>query len=251
MEAVSQNDKETRHCPFCGETIKMLAIKCRYCAEFLNSDPAQMPKEKPLLKKEKENGEEILFEARPSLWALTGSVFRCLIFLVVAGFLIYYPIEKLPIFHPQQQTPESETALEASAQPSSLLSLNQQQLIGLGRYRVIAGFTLACIVLTLLLFKALKLKMTRYEVTTERVEWSRGIFNSKVDNMDIFRVIDFNLRRSFLDRIVGVGTIMLITNDPSGPEFKFEKIRRSRQLYDIIKSISQVADRKAGVIHLE
>jgi hypothetical protein len=69
--------------------------------------------------------------------------------------------------------------------------------------------------------------------------------------MDMFRVIDLKLRRSLLDCIVGVGTIGLITTDKTDPEFKFEKIRGARRLYDIIKKASLDADRKNSVIHLE
>jgi len=42
-----------------------------------------------------------------------------------------------------------------------------------------------------------------------------------------------------------------LTTDKTYPEFVFEKIRRSRQLYDIIKKASLDADKRSGVIHLE
>jgi hypothetical protein len=43
----------------------------------------------------------------------------------------------------------------------------------------------------------------------------------------------------------------LVTTDKSDPEFVFEKMRYSRDLYDIIKKASLEADRKTGVVHLE
>jgi uncharacterized membrane protein YdbT with pleckstrin-like domain len=93
--------------------------------------------------------------------------------------------------------------------------------------------------------------MTHYEVTAERIEWSRGIFDRRVDNLDMFRVIDLRLRRSLLDCILGIGTVGLITTDKTDPEFTFEKIRNSRRLYDVIKKASLDADRRDRVIHLE
>lgn len=93
--------------------------------------------------------------------------------------------------------------------------------------------------------------MIYYEVTADRIEWSRGILDRRVDNLDMFRVVDLKLRRTLLDCIVGIGTVGLITNDKTDPEFTFEKIRNSRKLYDIIKKASLEADRQRGVVHLE
>ncbi|MHC4542783.1 MAG: PH domain-containing protein [Planctomycetota bacterium] len=88
-------------------------------------------------------------------------------------------------------------------------------------------------------------------MNADRIEWSRGILDRRVDNIDMFRVIDLKMRRSLLDCIFGVGTVALVTTDKSDPEFVFEKMRYSRDLYDIIKKASLEADRKTGVVHLE
>ena len=102
-----------------------------------------------------------------------------------------------------------------------------------------------------LLIKVMNLKMIYYEVSIDRIEWHRGILDRKVDNIDMFRVVDLKLRRNILDCIFGIGKVVLITNDKTDPEFSFEKLRHSRNLYDIIKKASLEADRKTGVVHLE
>jgi uncharacterized membrane protein YdbT with pleckstrin-like domain len=119
------------------------------------------------------------------------------------------------------------------------------------RYRIMAGLGLFIIVSLLLFLKALKLKMTSYHISADRVEWSRGIFDRKVDNIDMFRVVDLKMRRSLFDCIVGIGTVGLITTDKTDPEFNFEKIKYPRRLYDIIKQASLKADREQGVFHVE
>lgn len=131
------------------------------------------------------------------------------------------------------------------------LTLTDNQALAIGEYRIIAGLGLATIVVLILVIKIVKLKMTYYEVTAERIEWERGIFDRKVDNLDMFRVIDLKMRRTVFDVILGIGTVALITTDKTDPEFVFEKVRDCRLLYDVIKKASLDADRRTGVIHLE
>ena len=223
---------DTKQCPFCGEAIRTHAIKCRFCAEFLNTDEA-----KALQADSQSNGspaqtEKVLFAGRPSLWALAPAVMKGLLISVLAVVLLKLPLERVV------------TGLLK-------LQLTDSQAKVIAEYRLIAGIGLIILVVFILLLKMLQLKMTRYVVSPDRVEWSRGIFDRKVDNLDMFRVIDLKMRRSLLDCVVGVGTVGLITTDKTDPEFYFEKIHDSRRLYDIIKKASLEADKRSSVVHIE
>ncbi len=265
METITANPPETKQCPFCAETIQAAAVKCRFCGEFLNTNKAKALQRgsasdsQPDGNKKPDDG--IVFQGRPSLWAMTTSAIRGLIILALAAFLMFFPIEQLPIFQrteppasPAADITEPATDLETienEAEVPSWLSLNEQETLTLRRYRILVGVGLTMLAIILLLIKIAQLKMTRYEVSVDRIEWSRGIFDRKVDNLDMFRVIDLKLRRSLLDCIVGIGTVTVITTDKSDPEFTFEKIRNPRGLYDAIKKASLDADRHSNVIHIE
>jgi membrane protein YdbS with pleckstrin-like domain len=216
-------DLQTKPCIFCAETIQAAAVKCRFCGEFLNSEKAA---------EEQEEDDGILFAGRPSLLGLSWQFVKGLLVLAVAWCVIRLPLEEW-----------ANKPLE--------LKLTVNQLFAAAHYRVLAGYAIAGLVLLGLIIKVLRLKMIYYEVSSDRIEWSRGILDRRVDNIDMFRVVDLKMRRNLLDCIFGVGTIALITTDKSDPEFVFEKIRDSRYLYDIIKKASLEADRKTGVVHLE
>jgi len=232
MKITEYNPSETKRCPFCAETIQAAAVKCRFCGEFLNSRKAKAIEANSqtdftsLQNTAKDN--KILFVCSPSLLGIIPQIIKALLLLGLAVLILKFPVENLL----------------GSRFP-------QDQVLTFARYRVLTGFVLGFMVLFILAIKIARLKMTCYEVTAERIEWSRGIFDRKVDNLDMFRVIDLKLRRSVLDCILGIGSVVLTTTDKSDPEFAFEKVRDSRKLYDVIKKASLEADRRTSVVHLE
>lgn len=222
---------QTRRCPFCAETILSAAVKCRFCGEFLNTEKAKAlarMADEETEQKEPGQANDMLFSGQPSLWAMAGAFVKGGIVLTVAVSLVVWHIERMAWLH-----------------------LSTQQAAVFGKYRLLAGLVIGLVVVMVLFYKALQLRMTHYEVSADRIEFGRGIFDRKVDNLDMFRVLDIKLRRSVLDCIVGVGSVLLTTTDKSHPEFVFEKVRDARGLYDAVKKASLSADRRTNVIHME
>ena len=233
-------DLKTKRCPFCDEVIQARAVKCRYCGEFLNTDKAMSSQAGCNSDSQSDcNTKQTvtpLFIARPSLWAMAGAIIKGLIVLAIAVCLIKFNIE--------------ESVIKPAAKLLDL-NLTGNQYTVFTEYRKAAGIGLGVLAVLVLLIKTVKLKSIYYEVTPDRIEWGRGIFVRKVDNLDMFRIVDLKLRRNLLDCVVGVGTVELITSDKTDSQFVFEKIHSPRKLYDIIKRTSLEADQKRSVVHLE
>ena len=169
---------------------------------------------------------------KPSLWGLMGFFITAGLFLAIAVFLKFYSLSGIVV----KLAPDAvdEAMLDKFDLCTGYIGL------GLGILTVLS-----------VIVRSAQLKSIHYEVGPDRIEYARGIFSRKIDNLDMFRVTDIKLHRSLLDCIVGVGSVTLVTKDETDPFFDFEKVANPKKLYDLIKQSSLTADRKQGVIHLD
>jgi membrane protein YdbS with pleckstrin-like domain len=232
---------QTKVCPFCAETILAAAIKCRHCGEFLNTARAKAMLTQPGHQggsgderqadgedTSKEQPNKVFYSGGPTLWVIAWDFVKGGAILLAAILIIAWHIEHISWLH---------------------LSFHSMAVVG--KYRVLLGLGVFFVVGLILFYKAWEIRRTHYEVSPDRIEYGEGVFERKVDNLDMFRVVDIKLRRNVLDCVVGVGTVILTTTDKSHPEFEFKKIKNSRELYDTIKKAALSADRRTNVVHVE
>lgn len=87
------------------------------------------------------------------------------------------------------------------------------------------------------IYKYLFLRSFRYEISKEKVKWSRGIFGRNVDFLELYRVRDMSVNQPFSLRLINAMHFTLTTSDKSHPLFLFKGIEYSEQWADDFRNL--------------
>lgn len=75
---------------------------------------------------------------------------------------------------------------------------------------------------------------TVYTLMEDRLIVKTGIFNTSEDEIRLYRILDITLRRSFWERLFGLGTLHLCTADQSSPEIDLLHIASPREVRTLL-----------------
>ncbi len=78
---------------------------------------------------------------------------------------------------------------------------------------------------------------TVYKLTQDKLFIETGFFSKKEEEIRLYRVMDLTLKRPFGQRIWGLGTIHCCTADKSTPEFDILKVKKSKEVKDMISDM--------------
>src|ERR1700738_780398 len=82
----------------------------------------------------------------------------------------------------------------------------------------------------------LKTKNKVYELTTERLKTTEGIFSKVTDTLELYRVKDLETQQPFLYRLVGIENLQINTSDQSSPFVFVEAIPSAVGLGDKVRN---------------
>ena len=78
---------------------------------------------------------------------------------------------------------------------------------------------------------------TEYRLFQDSLEVESGIISRRVENIQLFRVRDLGLAQSILNRIVGVGDIIVTSTDQSAPHYRIRGVEDPRQVYEQLREL--------------
>ncbi|MHA6287967.1 PH domain-containing protein [Maricaulis sp. CAU 1757] len=109
------------------------------------------------------------------------------------------------------------------------------QLSHLGLYIVCLVFAWLVIPVFIALWTWIATRAVKYELTTQRIRFSTGVFTREVDDIELYRVKDYRIEKPFWLRLVGLGHIIVLTSDQTTPELKIRAIAKPEALADLIR----------------
>jgi uncharacterized membrane protein YdbT with pleckstrin-like domain len=191
-------------CPDCGRDVSTLAAACPHCGRPspAGTTPIAGGPQPPVR-------EEALWHGTPSPTLLLGHIFG-IVFVLVAVPLL--------------------TRFFASTMPDDVRAS------GMIRFGWIATAILVVIQSIALLVAWIKLRSTMYRVTNQRVLIEQGVFSKTVDEIDLRYVDDSTFTQTLMDRLLGIGSVTLMSSDTNTPRYVLRSIKDPRGVREMIRA---------------
>jgi uncharacterized membrane protein YdbT with pleckstrin-like domain len=190
-------------CPDCGRDVSTLATACPHCGRPSPAGTA------PIAAAQPPGPEETLWQGTPSKALLMGHVLGIVAALVGIPLLANFFASTIP-------------DLERSS--------------GMVRFGWIATAVVVGIQAIALLIAWIRLTSTKYRVTNQRVLVEQGIFSKAVDEIDLRYVDDSTFTQNLLERILGIGSVTLMSTDTNTPRYVLRSIRDPRGVREMIRT---------------
>jgi uncharacterized membrane protein YdbT with pleckstrin-like domain len=88
---------------------------------------------------------------------------------------------------------------------------------------------------------------TRYRLTTQRLFAQTGVIAKHLEEVELFRVKDVTLRQGVLDRLLGVGTVTVLSTDDTAPELELAGICDPLAVKEAIRTAFRAARQREGL----
>ena len=95
-----------------------------------------------------------------------------------------------------------------------------------------------------LLLSIARIKSTHYKVTNQRILIESGIFSKSLEEVDMRSVDDVEFHQRFVERILGVGEVSIVSSDKIAPRLVMRGIRDPRSTRELIRANAYQASQR-------
>ena len=165
--------------------------------------------------------ETVVWEGTPSLKLLLIQVLRTLVIAaaaIVAAILVH-PVA-VAFFEDLSAGKGGRGPRDGS--PATLILI-----LVIGAYLVIRTVVLS--------ISVMRLRSTKYRLTSQRLVVEKGILSRALDEVDLRTVDDSGFSQSPLERLQGIGTVWIVASDRTTPRLAMRGIQDPRALRELIR----------------
>ena len=101
------------------------------------------------------------------------------------------------------------------------------------------------------LARYLQTKCKVYELTTERLKTTEGVFTKVTDTLEFYRIKDIETQQPFLYRLCAIENVQLNTSDASSPVVFMEAVPHGAGLADKIRNQVETIRQQKGVREID
>ena len=105
--------------------------------------------------------------------------------------------------------------------------------------------------LILMICPVILTRSIRYRVSSYRIDYERGVLSKSIDTLELWHVEDINYHQTLMDRILGVGTITVISHDATTPYLPLRSLPAPRPIFEALKQRIITVKRQRGVIKVD
>jgi hypothetical protein len=80
-----------------------------------------------------------------------------------------------------------------------------------------------------------RLNTTTYTITSQRIMVKTGLIGKNVEEIELLRVRDLSVTQSIMDRMLGIGSLTVFSDDASAPQLLFRKIHDAQTVKDVLR----------------
>lgn len=88
------------------------------------------------------------------------------------------------------------------------------------------------------------ISFTKYSLSQDRLFIETGFFNSKYEEIILYRITDLTLKRNLIQKIFGVGSIIVNSSDKTMPIFEIKNIKNSFKTKEILHKYIEKAKKE-------
>jgi len=105
--------------------------------------------------------------------------------------------------------------------------------------------------ISLLIAPAIVTKQVRFRISNYRIDYERGFLAKDIKSLELWHVEDMSFHQSVIDRLIGIGTIRVISRDDTMPDLRMRGIPNARKIFEELKQRVIAVKRQTGVLKVD